>query len=126
MTTLIQKAKDVNTSHNNGPVYALVGLVAILVTSVSMVLVFSDQNGDIDRLIAFVGTIVPMVLGYAFLNGKVNQVNATADSIHENVNGKLDAKFDKLHERLDAIGAPTASETIPEDEEGTYNADHRA
>lgn len=124
MITLYEKAKDVNKSYNNGPVYALVGLVAVLVASVSMVLIFTDSNGDVDRLISFVGTIVPMVLGYAFLSGKVNKVNETAEAVHSQVNGKLDAKFDKLNERLDKVGVPPASETTEDDEEGTYNAAH--
>ena len=88
-------------------IIAFAALCAMLVFG----LVFT--NHDPGPFITFILSVVPVTIGVVAVAAKVDKVQETADEVHHQVNGKLDAKFAALHTRLDAAGVPPAPADVP-------------
>jgi hypothetical protein len=72
------------------------------------------HGDDPGPLITFMGTLVPLTIGVVVVAYKVDKVQDTADDVAHNVNGKLNAQFAALHERLDTL--------VPEQATGKHEA----
>lgn len=77
------------------------------------------HGNDPGPLITFIGTLVPLTIGVVVVAFKVDKVQETTDNVAHNVNGKLNAQFQALHDRLDAAGVPV---NVP-DQRGKHEAE---
>lgn len=82
---------------------AVIGFAALCVITVAALVWHGSDPGP---LVTFIGTLVPLTIGVVVVAAKVDKVQQTTDDVAHNVNGKLNAQFEAIHERLDAAGVP--------------------
>ena len=79
---------------------AVLGLLALIVVCLTILIGF---HRDTSGYVATVSPIIVTLLGLFVVSRQIDDVRDTAQEVKEQTNGKLDAKFSEIHDKLDEV-----------------------
>lgn len=99
----------------NGELYALCGTVLGLGALVLIAVLFGSEPAQV-KMLQFISSSVPVILGYAFIQRKQTATAEATGSLAGSLNGKLDARFanmeNRLTDKIAGVGVTIPADTV--------------
>lgn len=92
-----------NSSNKTVITIAMMVFAAVIIAA-AVVLIVLDHEDALSQFLSFILSVLPVTVGIVVLSHQNDSIRSDLSEVADNTNGKLAAKFDAVHDRLDSLG----------------------